>query len=341
MAILNESAIKEKLRENPVGVYLIYGEEDYLKKVYAEKIVAKCVDKDFADFNLHIFEGTDTDLSAVYDATQGVPMMSDTNCVFVKDMPFESFGDADLKTLDTVITECPETCGLVFLMQSAVSGAKWNKVVKLFEAKADVVLLNKKTPAELVKMLESGAKKRNAPFEPGVANYLLTCVGNDLNTLLNETDKVCAYAAGRTVKKTDIDTVCIKTLESKVFDITKALLSGRLGAALQSLNNLVMQREDMIMVMGALISAYVDIYRARSAVKAGKRAEYIAEFYDYRNKTFRLTNAARDGASMSVQDIYESIEVLAWADAQLKSSSSDVHALIVEQTLVKLAMLRN
>ena len=54
MPVLNESALKEKLKSNPVGIYLIYGEENYLKKVYTEKIIKKTVDPSFEDFNFHV-----------------------------------------------------------------------------------------------------------------------------------------------------------------------------------------------------------------------------------------------------------------------------------------------
>ena len=57
MPALNEASLKDKLRENPVGVYLLYGEESYLKKTYIDKIVSKTVDSAFEDFNFHTFDG--------------------------------------------------------------------------------------------------------------------------------------------------------------------------------------------------------------------------------------------------------------------------------------------
>ncbi|MBQ2847972.1 MAG: DNA polymerase III subunit delta [Clostridia bacterium] len=337
MPVLNESALKEKLKENPVGVYLIYGEESYLKKIYIDKIVAKTVDDSFADFNFHTFDGKDSTLSEIYECAEAVPMMAETKCVLVKDYPMDTLDDNGFEQLERLLSENPDDCALVFsLIAYEPKGAKFTKAVKLFDKYGFAVKLDRKTPAELIKMLENGAKKRGKPFAKGVAQYLITCVGSDLNTLLNETEKACAFAAGDEVLKSDVDSVCIKSLDAKVFDMIKDLTSGRFDSAFKKLSLLFEQREDEFQILGALIAQYSDIYRAKAAVKSGNRAEAVAKFYNYAGKEFRLSNAARNGSSLSFADIGECIEILSWADTTLKSSALDKR-LVLEQTVVKLA----
>lgn len=337
MPSLNESALKEKLRDNPVGVYLIYGEEAYLKKTYVDKIVSKTVDPAFEDFNFHTFDGKECTLSEVYESAEAVPMMAETKCVLVKDFPLDTLDENGFEQLERVVRENPDDCALVFsVIAYEPKGAKWTKAVKLFEKYGFAVKLDKKTTIELVKLLESGAKKRGKPFSSGVASYLISCVGSDLNTLLNEMEKVCAYAQGDEVLKSDVDAVCIKSLDARVFDMIKDLTAGRFDSAFKKLNVLFEQREDEFQILGALIAQYSDIYRARAAVKSGNRAETIAKFYNYAGKEFRLTNAARNGSSLSFDDISECIEILLWADTTLKSSALSKR-LVLEQTVVKLA----
>lgn len=337
MPILNESALKDKLKENPVGVYLIYGEESFLKKTYVDKIVSKTVDPAFEDFNFHTFDGKECTLSDVYESAEAVPMMAETKCVLVKDFPLDTLDDNGFEQLERVVSENPEDCALIFsFVAYEPKGAKWNKAVKLFEKYGYAVKLDKKTSMELSKMLESGAKRRGKPFAKGVAQYLISCVGSDLNTLLNEMEKVCAYAQGEEVQKSDVDAVCIKSLDAKVFDMIKDLTAGRFDSTFRKLSLLFEQREDEFQILGALIAQYSDIYRAKAAVKSGNRAEMIAKYYNYAGKEFRLTNAARSGSSLSFDAIRECIEILLEADTTLKSTAMNKR-LVLEQTVVKLA----
>lgn len=336
MPSLNESALKDKIKTNPLGIYLIYGEESYLKKIYTEKIISKVVDKSFEDFNLHVFEGKETDFAEIYDSSQAVPMMAESTCVHVKDFPLDALDDGGFEQLETLLSDNPAECALIFsFVAYEPKGAKWNKAVKMFEKYGNAAKLEKKTSSDLVKMLESGAKKRGKEFGKGVASYLVSCVGSDLNTLLNETEKVCAYADGE-IKKSDVDAVCIKSLDSRVFDMIRELNAGRFDSAFRKLSKLFEQREDEFQILGALTASYSDIYRAKAAVKSGGRAELIAKYYNYAGKEFRLNNAASSSARLSFEAIEECIEILAQADISMKSSALDKR-LILEQSLVSLA----
>ncbi len=336
MAVLNESALKEKIKSNLLGVYLFYGEESYLKKTYIDKIISKTVDESFADFNLHIYDGKEASLADIYDSTQAVPMMAESTCVHVKDFPLDALDENGFEQLETLLSDNPEECVLIFsFIGYEPKGAKWNKAIKLFDKYGYAVKVDKKTLNDLVKMLESGAKKRGKEFGKGVASYLVSCVGNDLNTLLNETEKVCAYADGE-IKKSDVDAVCIKSLDARVFDMIRDLTSGRFDSSFKKLSKLFEQREDEFQILGALIASYSDIYRAKSAVKSAGKAELIAKYYNYAGKEFRLTNAASTSSSLSFEAIEECLEVLAEADELMKSTSMEKR-LILEQAVVKLA----
>lgn len=337
MAVLNEADLKERIKTRPIGIYLIYGEESYLKKVYVEKIVSKTVDKVFADFNYRVFDGENVSLSDVYDYVVSAPFGAQTRCAVVKDFPLDALDDGGFKGLEALLSDAPAESALIFcFLTCEPKGAKWNGFRKLFEERGGAFRLDKRTSAELARILENGAKKRGVSFGAGVAAHMVSCVGNDLNSLLNEMEKLRAYVGGGEIKKSDVDAVCVKNLDARVFDMARDLLAGRPEPALKKLRALFERREDEFQILGALTAVYSDIYRVKAAERAGLKSGAVAKYYNYTGKEFRLRNAARDAARLTFGEIDERVGFLMEADAALKSLPVD-KKLILEQTIIKLA----
>lgn len=336
MPALTEADLKLKIKSNPVGAYLLCGEEDYLVKVYTDRLVKACVDESFRDFNFHVFDKDDTDLSEIYENSMAVPMMAESKCVLVRNYPVEEAEDGDFKALRELLSDNPEDNCLIFSYPASQPKAKeMAPMIKLFSELGYVVKFDRKTVNEIASILESGAVKRGKKFDRGVASYLATNVGNDLNLLNNELEKVCAYG-GEIITREDVDAVCIKSIDSKVYDMVNQLVAGNFDRAFHSLETLFAQREDEFMILGALNSQYTDIYRAKSAVKAGKTTGEIAAAYpSYKGKEFKLNNAVKSGNSMSFEQLMQAMEILADADSAMKSTQQDKKH-ILEQALVRL-----
>lgn len=338
MPTLDERGLRDRLRAAPAGCFLLYGEETYLIKTYVNKIIDAAVEPEFADFNLHRFDGKSATLSDIYDAAIAVPMMAERTCVVVTDYPLEEADEAELRALDRLLEETPEECALVFAYPTVQpKGAKFNAAVKLFDRKGMVVKFARREQAELVRLVESGAKKRGCAFDRGAALYFVTNIGTDLNLLLNELEKVCAYSDG-TITRAEVDAVCIKSLEARVFDMIRDLNARRLEGAFRKLAQLFAQREDPLMILGALTASYTDLYRVKAAVASGERPDAAAGYYNYAKKEFRLKNAASAASAMSLPALYECLELLAAADAALKGFGGN-ERLVLEQTLVQLAQV--
>lgn len=93
------------------------------------------------------------------------------------------------------------------------------------------------------------------------------------------------------------------------------------------------------MILGTLISAYVDMYRVKLALVAGEKAEYPAQFFNYKGREFRLRNAARDANTLSVEELRRCLDLLGTADRALKSGTSD-EKTVLERLLVQLSGVR-
>lgn len=341
MALITEKELKQQIKAGDFSpVYFIYGSEDYLKRHCVDFICQKAVEKDFADFNFHRIDGAKAELQDIFNAVEAVPMFSPRTCVLVQDFPVESYADE----LTSFLQDLPDTTVLVFWMLQQSFSVKKNSACKtlysVLEKVGSVISCEKPSQGDLVSMVMKGAQKRGCKIEKPVAAYFVETVGGDLHHLLLELEKVCANADYQEIQKTHVDTVVIKSIEAKTFDMVRALLAGKSSQVFYLLKDLIAQRTAPMMLLGALISTYVDMYRAKVAVISGKRAEDCATIFQYRGQTFKLTNAARNASKLSFGQIRKCLDVLYWADTRMKSTAID-EQIILEECMIKLMLVAN
>ncbi|MCQ2463322.1 MAG: DNA polymerase III subunit delta [Clostridia bacterium] len=348
MAVIDEEGIKKIIKAgSPCGAFLIYGDEPYLKKLYAQKLVNAGVNGSMADFNLHKFEGADCTAEDIADACESLPVMSACSVVFVRNLNFDALNADDTELISAEITNLPETTLFVVwqdsLNFSQKSSAKAAKIIKLFEKYGYAVQISKRTGASLLKPMIAGAAKRGCRLDNAAASYLVSVVGDDYNTIFNELEKLCHYVGEGDITKQIIDSVCVKSVEATAFDLVKAIVSGNPDRASYLLGVLFTRKVEPIIIMGALINAYVDMYRAKVALVGGKNAEYFAGYFNYKNKEFRLRNAARDSSKLSIEQLRKSLDILYKADMTLKTeySGNDGRRLAIEKAMVRLMLAAN
>ena len=74
----------------------------------------------------------------------------------------------------------------------------------------------------------------------------------------------------------DIDAVCVKTTEYKVFDLSDALLSGKGPKALQMLDGLLREGQERLMMLSLLGRQCRQLYYIAVMLESGKRQAEIA-----------------------------------------------------------------
>ncbi len=344
MAAIDENGLKLQIRNRDFSnVYLFYGEETYLKQLYVNRIIEKTVEKNFESFNFHALEGRETTPDEIIGCCEALPMMGEYAVTLVHDMPLNRLDSAELKKLQGLISDISETTILIFWLDTVEFDSKdkkWQGIEKLVSKFGSSVKLNKKTQAEIVKLLVAGAKKRGCVLSNENARYLFSVVGDELNILLNELEKLCFFAPGREIIRNDIDLVSVKSLEATSFGMVKSLISGSFDKACESLDILFFRKTEPTAIMGALITAYVDMYRAKVGLLDSGSSVAAAGAFNYRNKEFRLTNAARDSSGKDISQVRKSLEILAEADKKLKNNFEESRArFIIEEAMIKLMMV--
>lgn len=340
-AITEKELIEDIKKADFKSVYLIYGNEDYLKKYYSSAIIKKAV-TDFEDLNLHRFDSS-VKVDDIIAAADAIPMMSDYSCVSVCDYNFASADETEVEKLVDLISDMPEGCVLLLrLEQLSITPSKSAKAKKVFDAVKKygaLVELNLREEADLVRMVTKRAASRSVNLQPTGARYLIRVCGSDMTNLFSEVDKLCDFVGkDGIITEKEIDALAVKTPDEKAYKLINAVCARDVERVYTMLADLAAQCVDSIAIIAALSSAYVDMYRAKVAESEGKNAESIGADFGYGKNAFKLKYASQNARKMSVFTLRKALNVLRETDIALKSTQLDPR-LLVDKTVMQLIQL--
>ena len=339
MPTMDETSLRRRMAAGELsGLFVVAGEEKYMVGRLSRQLIKRAAGDAFPEFNNQAFTDTSS-LDSVGDAAQALPFFAQRKCVSVADFDVETKTSQELDKLYELWELCPETTTLVFwyptLEFDGKRSSKWKKFLKQAEERGAVVLCGRRSQTELLRFLAREAEKAGCVLDRAAGLKLLDYAGQDLTSLQNEVEKLCAYVKEGEISPSVIDRVVTKNLETTVFALSKDIFAGRYDAAYGVLDTLFAQNEEPVSILAVLSSAYLDVYRVRAALQSGETAVEPAKHFDYKNKEFRLRNAERDGRKLSTAMLRQSLEALSSADAQLKGGRGD-RKLFQRLTLEKL-----
>lgn len=343
MPIVYEEQVRKDISSKRFApIYLIFGDDSYLKNYYKDTLAKKTSDGD-PFFNLQKFDG-DIDLQEVFDAVNQFPMMAERKSVVLSDFDFEHCSKDDFDRLLKLISDANDTCVLIICFDTINFDAKkGNKEKKIISAVQDVggvcAEICHRSNNALIKMLSDAAKKRECNLGEIAARHLIEIVGTDLSTLKNELEKLCAYVNGGEITKETVEKICVKSIDASVYDYVKQIFAGNISCALTMLDDMFFMRVEPIAILSVTASSYVDIYRAYTANLKGVGKSDIANDFKYpKNKLFLIDRASQNLKKFNSTKLRLSLNAIADADKLIKSFGADSKT-VLEQLTVKLVYI--
>ena len=238
-----------------------------------KRLVAKAVSPEFREFNFTVFYGGEAKGEAIAETAQTLPMFAERRVVLVKRSA--ALPAAALDILSEYIREpSPSTC-LIF------QGEKIDQRKKFFtELKKHGNLIEYKRPYEnqLGSFIREEAAGYGKRLEPAAAEMLGCLVGNNLQELVAQIEKVALYVGDRqTVKVEDVKAVACDTRVDSVFDLANYLGEQDLGKSLRSLQTLIRDGEAPLMVLAMVTRHFRQLWRVREQMERGIPAAEIGK----------------------------------------------------------------
>ena len=211
---------------------------------------------------------------------------------------------------------------------------------KVVIQKGYLVEFDKLTVSAIQKKLVSWAGKRNVTLSPRNAELIVNYSGTDLNLLRQELEKLCEYVgSGGEITEKDIDILVTKNSEASIYEISKAVISGNTVKALAIIDRLIYQKEEIISILAVLSSSYINMYRARIAIKCGCPVTDLMKLFPGSYKSARaLSFIERDCKKVNTAILRKSLDAIAQTDILLKSTRAN-DRIQLERLIIKLIMI--
>ena len=252
-------------------IYLLYGEEAYLKKQYKERFI-KAMLPEGDTMNYAYYEGKNTDIKEVIDLAETLPFFSERRLIVFENTGFFKNSGADMA--DYISGGMPDTTYFIFI-ESEVD--KRSKLYKAVKAKGHIAELGVQDENTLRRWVQSLVKKEHKTMEPSDIAYFLNKVGTDMENILREMEKLVCYAMDRdTLTREDVDAVCVTQITSHIFEMVNAVADKNQRKALDLYYELLALKEPPMRILFLIARQFNQILQVKELMAQGMDRQTIA-----------------------------------------------------------------
>lgn len=252
-------------------VYLLYGDEAYLKKLYRDKL-KKAILPDGDTMNYAYYEGKGTNPSELIDLAETMPFFADRRLIIVENSGFFKTATPELADY---IKGMPETACFVFVEQDVDKRGKLYKAVK---DKGRVTELGKQDEKTLLVWIAGMVKREGRQIKESTARYLLSKVGTDMQNLEKEMEKIFSYTMGESeITAEAIDEICTTQVTNKIFDMVESVATKQQKKALDYYYDLLALKEPPMRILYLLTRQFKLLLEVKALLAKGYDKSTIAK----------------------------------------------------------------
>lgn len=311
-------------------LYLCYGSEEYTKNQYVEKIKNKIIDPAYELMNLEKIEGKNISADKIIDSAETMPFMSDKRLMIVKNSGFFKSGkkDESAKIAD-YIDKIPATTCLVF-METEIDKrlGLYRKVNKNYK----VVEFSPPSDRELVEWAKKELKKHKVIMKNPTVEYFIRVIPNDMESIINEIKKLASYKDNGEITIDEIDNICTKSLDVRIFELVKALGNKDTKVALEIYSNLLEMKESPIGILSMMARQFRMILKVKYMRQLGHDNQSIVKRTGLRN--FMVRECNNQAPNFTFAQLESAIKECLQADEDIKTGLMEPE-LAVELILIK------
>ncbi len=306
-------------------VYLLYGEEAYLRRTGKNRLRRAMVGDD--TMNYTYYEGKDFDLPELIGMAETLPFFAERRLIVVED---SGLFKREAGELADYLERMPETTHLVFSEGEVDKRNKlYKKVVKLGHAAE----CKRQGAAELKRWSARGLAQFGKKIQESTLELFLAKTGDDMENIHRELEKLVGYVGEReVVTQEDVEAITTTQLSNRVFDMINAIAAGDRRKAMALYADLLVLREPPMRILFLLARQFHGLLQVKELREQGAGRDAIASACHL--QPFVVTRYMSQAARFSREQLEENMrEAVELEDAVKKGNMKD--SLAVELLLVR------
>lgn len=275
------------------NIYLLFGEEAYLRRQYREKLCgALCDVKD--TMNYAKYEGKDINQNEVLDLVNTLPFFAERRVVLVQNSGWFKNGN------DRIADAMKNIPATTFLIFEEAEVDKRGKLYKAVTKKGYAAECKAPDEATLKKWIAGILKNEKKQITVEAAELFLEKTGADMENIKRELEKLICYTMHKeAIMPEDVEMICTTRVQNHVFEMIEAIAMGAQKKALNLYYDLLALKEPPIRILfliGRQFNLLLQVkelkqkgYDGRTiAEKTGLRAGFITNKYLEQSKRFTM-----------------------------------------------------
>ena len=197
------------------------------------------------------------------------------------------------------------------------------ELYKIFDKFGVVCNFEYQKPIQIQKRLKAICNAYHVDIDDSSLKYFIEVCGTNMQELINEIRKLIEYAGnGGKIEKIDIDKLCIKKLETIIFDLTDNLGKKETQRALKVLKNLIANKEPIQKILITLYNHFKKLFITKLAVKENK--DLISSLNLKPNQTFLVNKYKTQANYFSDKELSKILQGLRDLDYNSKNGLIDL-----------------
>lgn len=306
-------------------IYLLYGEEAYLRKQYRDRLKEAIIGDD--TMNYHYYEGKDISVGEVIDQSETMPFFAERRLIVLENSGlFKSGGEQ----LAEYLQAPAETVYLLFV-ETEVD--KRSKLYKAVQSKGCVVEFAIQDESTLKRWVLGMMKKENKKISEHALNYLLDKTGTDMENIRKEAEKLFCYCMDKEViTEADIEEICTKRITNHIFDMVSAIADKKQKHALELYYELLALKEPPMRILFLIARQFNLLLQVKELRKKGYQNKAIGEKVGLPG--FIAGKYVTQASRFHTEDIREALEACVAAEEAIKTGrmndTMSVELLIIQ-----------